>query len=228
MNIPYLVIEVTRKCNIRCDHCLRGDAQKSNMNLLYIDSLLNQVEEIGTVVFSGGEPSMAVGVIEYFLTEVKRRGIGLGSFYIATNGIEVSEDFIMVCLKLYSYSYEKSYCKIDVSNDMFHQAEGGYNTELLDGLAFIGRKYEKEGYDFDNRTRLINEGRGSNYNTKNKAEGGQITTVEEFRDTQIYLNCKGNIISGCDWSYKSQDKPENILCQVDSFQQFYDLLEVEE
>ena len=29
-----------------------------------------------------------------------------------------------------------------------------------------------------------------------------------------YLNCKGNIIAGCDWSYESQDNPERIVCNV--------------
>lgn len=26
--VNYLAIEVTRRCNMKCNHCLRGDAQK--------------------------------------------------------------------------------------------------------------------------------------------------------------------------------------------------------
>lgn len=228
MNISNLIIEVTRKCNITCEHCLRGDAQKLTMKNEYIDSLLRQVDEIGDIAFTGGEPSLAVPVIEYVLQRLKDRHISLGAFYIATNGIDVSEEFVLVCLKLFTYCYEKERCHVDISNDMYHQAEGGYNTEMLDGLKFVGRKYEKEGWNFDKGERIISEGRGVDVCRKmNELSSDVVLTRDDFNEAQIYLNCKGNIVSGCDWSYTSQDKDKNILCQVDHLKEFYDLLEVE-
>ena len=228
MNLSSLIIEVTRKCNITCYHCLRGDAQKLTMKNEYIDSLLSQVDDIGEITFSGGEPSLAVPVIEYVLESLKRRRISLGSFYIATNGIDISENFVLVCLKLYNYCYEKDRCTIDISNDMYHQAEGGYNTEMLDGLRFTKRKYDREGWDFERGKTLISEGRGVEACKGNRKNVPEIVkTRDDFNEVNIYLNCKGNIVAGCDWSYKSQDKDVNILCQVDHLQEFYDLLEVE-
>ena len=225
MNISTLVIEVTRRCNMTCNHCLRGEAQNMNLKPEFVESLLSQVDEIGSVSFSGGEPSLAVGVINHFLETAKRKKVEIGNFYIATNGLDITEDFILACIRLYAYCYEKGHCAVQVSNDIFHQDENSYDTELLDSLSFFGRKWDKEGFDFERGKSLLSEGRGKeNFTASRNVLVHSITSKDDFNDGEIYLNCKGNIVSGCDWSYDSQDKDKMILCQVDHLKEFYELL----
>lgn len=57
LNIYNLVLEVTRRCNMCCAHCLRGEAQNMDMQKETIDKLLDQTDSISMVTFSGGEPS---------------------------------------------------------------------------------------------------------------------------------------------------------------------------
>ena len=71
MHINNLMIEVTRRCNLKCDHCLRGDAQNKDISTEYIDALLDQVTSIGSVTFTGGEPFLATYIIDYFLNKLK-------------------------------------------------------------------------------------------------------------------------------------------------------------
>ena len=215
--IPNLVIETTRKCNMACEHCLRGDAQSLDMPKETICQLLNQVNEIGHVTFSGGEPSLAVNIIEYFLEQCKQREIELGWFYIATNGLNISESFIITCLKLYAYSNEKEMCLVQVSNDGYHAYENSYNTELLDGLSFFERKFKKEAsYEF----KVVTQGRGIDIGESDVMEH-EIVNTADWDEAEIYLNCKGNIINGCDWSYESQDEEKRILCNVKDLTKFY-------
>ena len=211
LTINNLIIETTRRCNMQCEHCLRGDAENCDMPVKYIDKLLEQVGEIYNVTFSGGEPSLATNIIEYFLNKCKENNTCIGSFYIATNGLDISERFAIACLKLYAYSDNKEMCLVQVSNDIYHANENKYNTELLDGLAFFNRKFKKESSDDFN---VLSEGRGKYINNNNPLYIDKIKTIEDFEDAYIYLNCKGNIINGCDWSYDSQDEAENILCNV--------------
>ena len=56
IGVRSLILEVTRRCNMCCDHCLRGDAQDLDMQKETVDALLEQVGSIGGVTFSGGEP----------------------------------------------------------------------------------------------------------------------------------------------------------------------------
>lgn len=55
-----LTIELTRRCNMKCGHCLRGEAQEVDIDRKYIDSLLDQTELIGGMFFTGGEPTLAL------------------------------------------------------------------------------------------------------------------------------------------------------------------------
>lgn len=227
MNINNLIVEVTRKCNLYCDHCLRGDAMNMNLKKEYIDSLLSQVDSIGNLCFTGGEPSLNVPIMEYFLEQCKNRRISIEYFYIATNGVNVPESFILFCLKLYSYCDSKENCLVHLSNDRYHMDEADFNLDLLQGLSFFGRKFAKDNWDYYNGSGLIGEGRSSN----NQHAHEPITidddmTLEDFEnDCEVYLNCKGEIINGCNWSYKSQK--EHKLCDVDSLSTYYKWLHEE-
>jgi len=148
MEIRNLMIEVTRKCNIMCEHCLRGEPMNKNISKVYIDQLLIQVDSISTVTFTGGEPTLNVLIMNYFLNRVKELNIPISSFYIATNGVKITEEFILFCLKMYSYCDEKEFCSVDVSNDIYHSYECDYDISLLSGLSFFKFKFEKNNFDY--------------------------------------------------------------------------------
>ena len=67
-NISNLVVEVTRRCNMSCDHCLRGCGQNMDLQDKHIETLTSQLENgyISNITFSGGEPSLNVKAIESF------------------------------------------------------------------------------------------------------------------------------------------------------------------
>jgi len=220
MKIGNLIVEVTRKCNIYCDHCLRGEPMNVNMKKEYIDSLLNQVDSIGSVCFSGGEPTLNLSIMEYFLDQCKDRRIDIGSFYIVTNGKNVAVNFVSFLLKLYSYCDDKESCSVQVSNDYYHKIECTYDISMLEGLKFFSKKYGKDGYDYDNDTFLKTEGRREGKKNKPIVIDEKRITVNEFEDeVEVYLNCKGEIINGCDWSYTNQKLHK--LCDVGELSNYY-------
>lgn len=221
MEIKDLFIEVTRKCNMECQHCLRGDAMNINIKHNYITELLEQVDSICEVTFSGGEPSLNVDALEFFLSEAERLEVEIGSFYIATNGLNVNADFVIFCLKMYSYCNYKENCTLHVSNDYFHSVEGRFNIDLLSGLSFFSKKFVKDDFNYNNMSSIINEGRAMDFfdNNENKNNVIEIKTIDDFDEAQIYLNCKGEIINGCNWSYINQSK--NIICKVSELEKYY-------
>jgi hypothetical protein len=176
-------------------------------------SLIGQCSYIGSITFSGGEPSMNTRAIEDTLSLCKKRGVGVGSFYIATNGYKLNEAFVLTCLRWYAYCDEKEMCRIDVSNDYYHAVEGSYDTKLLDGLSFVGRKYSEES-SFPRS--LISEGLAeeNGIGERDNNEGDYDSLSEAIEDGEVlYLNCHGEIIVGCDWSYESQIT--RVACKVD-------------
>lgn len=215
MDIQSLVIEVTRKCNMKCYHCLRGNAQSKNIELKHIANLLKQVSNIGCVTFTGGEPSLNIEAINYFIKVVKKLHISVSSFYIATNGKRITIDFIKTLLELYSLCDEKEMCAVEVSNDIYHSYEAKYDETLLSGLSFYKKRNTK-----DNATYyLIREGRMQHNGQRDLTEH-KIKDQEDFYDSDIYLNVNGEIVNGCDWSYASQKK-HIIVDNVKKLSKFY-------
>jgi organic radical activating enzyme len=138
LTFEYLTIEVTRKCNMRCAHCLRGDAQDVDIDYKHIDDLLDQVEVIGHLDVTGGEPTLNLDALEYILNGLCKRGIPLCEFGLYTNGLIYSERFVKLikwckqiidvscsnCLKNgneYQPQRYLSRCNVGVSLDRYHE-----------------------------------------------------------------------------------------------------------
>ena len=48
-DIQSLTLEVTRRCNLACEHCMRGDAQNVDMTYEMVDKILDN-EEINSII----------------------------------------------------------------------------------------------------------------------------------------------------------------------------------
>ena len=144
LNIYNLVSEVTRRCNMCCAHCLRGEAQNMDMQKETIDKLLDQTDSISMVTFSGGEPSLNIPLIRYFFERVRETGVSVSSFYVATNGKENQMDLAQLLLKEYVGMEEKELSGVSISVDDFH--EGGLDFSPVRALSFYrGYKEYKRG-----------------------------------------------------------------------------------
>jgi len=220
--ISSLLIEVTRRCNITCDHCLRGELQNLDINNEHITQLLSNFNHIGSITFTGGEPSLNVSAIQHFISELKRQKITLDSFYIATNAKNVKQDFVQVIMDLYMISRDKEMCRVDVSNDYYHMlndsgVKGSKGRETLEMLKFTSTKNEDDNYAY--RYGAVNEGNYADYFGDGRNLKADYIIVEEDcitnHEGQFYLNALGQITSCCDLSYTSQKlKKEFQVCNV--------------
>ena len=218
-HLNQLVIELTRRCNLSCAHCLRGTSQNCNIDTKYIDSLFEKVNSIGSLTLTGGEPSLVPELIEYVTNKAKENSITIGSFYIATNCVNVLDAFIIAVMNLYLYCEEKDSCSLSISNDGYHIDENinTENYEKLEVFKFTNKRESKDGEYYNDR--VIDQGNGINFNSRKLT----IDVFEFYNDDNkyidgtVYLNCKGNILCGCDFSYETQDHEIMIVSSVDKF-----------
>lgn len=101
MNIPNLIIEVTRKCNMACPHCLRGDAEKISFDYKMLPNVFSGIDYIDTITFTGGEITVALPTFEKIVEYICTRNIKFGNFYIKTNLKKVSKKFLLLVDMLY-------------------------------------------------------------------------------------------------------------------------------
>lgn len=207
-SVDTLAFEITRRCNMCCEHCMRGDAQNKDMTEEIIDATLVGIESIGSMVLTGGEPSLNVPAMRYIAKRIDELGIPLGSVYLVTNGKVVSNDFLLACLELFIQADEPDMNGLALSKDMFHEDIPWGNINKLSQLtAFTS---EDKDTDFD-KYPVINLGRAKSLDGFKKQDVCRETFSMDILgnvpciESTITVTVDGDILSGCDYSYDEAD-----------------------
>jgi len=218
MHIDNLYFEVTRRCNMKCSHCLRGCAQKVDLTIDVVDRFLrlNEVTSIGRIGFSGGEPSLNSRVIRETVALLERLRIGIGSFDITTNGKAKNLDFFLAVAELFAYAnssyFEEESSELSISRSYWH-AEQGQDESWIDTLKAFRFTRERSFLDYDPRF-IISDGRAKR-NSLGSRKTDQKATIGanryrdgrmELDDSMIYINALGQVCADCDYSYATQKR----------------------
>lgn len=207
MIIEELIIEVTRRCNMSCPHCLRGDAENLNVGFNYIDRVLEDVSRIGYIVFTGGEPSLNIPAIIHTLNRCKEKNIDVENFYVVTNGKLVSWDFIVALMEWNCFVSSRETPSVALSRDIYHEEINEENIQRLRGLSFFSEE-EKNNNTFEYG--LIDEGRAKELSV-NKRKKHYYVNDYELCDSeivvngQIYLSADGKIKTDCDTAFNNNE-----------------------
>lgn len=217
ITLDSLMFEITRRCNMKCEHCLRGEAQDMDISPEVIDRVLDKVDYIGQISFTGGEPSLKPDIMLYILEKCQEKKIEVGSFYLATNAKEVSTQFLFALLKWYAYclecSDEASYaCSLAPSADEFHEYVPDANWNLLKAFSFWS---DNKVHSSNPNRKIICEGRAKNlspydYNLVLLDDESEISATlysdgQIAFDSMIYVAANGDIKTSCDTAYDNDD-----------------------
>lgn len=201
-----LVLEVTRRCNDRCEHCLRGPARPVNMNPRLLAQLVQNLDitYIGSVTLSGGEPSLVPELIASLRKVLARHKVEVGSFYCATNGLNNSREFVTEMLEWYLFCTDNEISAVRLSSDRFHKPVRA-DRLYLNALKFFSVQETPLG-----ASQVLREGRALPWGERAVREDCIVVEEkEEHREVlegTLYLNALGELIAGCDWSYVSQKR----------------------
>ncbi len=161
--VDYLGIEITRRCNLQCAHCLRGDCENKDISDATLENTFSNVTEIGTLFLSGGEPFIAPERIEYILSLLNQRNIKVHTISITTNATVLSQRQIDIIHKI------EQIAKLDIrfSHDKFHEIEHARKgltekfTKNIETFASLGYTNENHSFAVDSDG-IRNIGRAKN------------------------------------------------------------------
>ena len=216
--IDSLSIEVTRRCNLECEHCMRGDAQNKDLDIDLLEKFFQKINGISGITLTGGEPTLALDKIKAVRELLIKYEIPLSWFYIVINGTYVSDEFLVEMIQWYTYCTKhepcEELCGVAISRDDFHDEIYEDDLIKLKGLSFF-RPHDKE-VDFSTIP-LLNIGRAKNLNGYKKrnalpTKGYEVKTFGDgsinIYDTTLGFTVDGNILNDCDYAY---DDIEDIL-----------------
>ena len=107
IRIDSLILEVTRRCNMCCPHCLRGDAENMDADIDLIPQIFEGITEVGTLTFSGGEPSLNTKYIMAVVDYVIEHGVRINGCFVATNAKVYSQDLVDCVRRLWEASFRR-------------------------------------------------------------------------------------------------------------------------
>lgn len=116
MNIatPIVAIEITRRCNLNCEHCMRGDSENIDISRELLEKFFDEVKSANVLVLSGGEPFLCYEQIRMLLEVMAEKKVRIPKVAIVTNGTVYDERIY----KLLEAGFEK--IVIDISIDEYH------------------------------------------------------------------------------------------------------------
>lgn len=100
INLSYMniMLEITRRCNLKCEHCMRGDAQNLDMSGEVMEKLFSQVDAVFQISLTGGEPFLAPDVIEKMVDIIIEKKVKVWQCTTVENGTILDERGIR-CIK---------------------------------------------------------------------------------------------------------------------------------
>ena len=116
---------ITERCNLRCAHCMRGDATSKDMKDEVIEQI-GQIDSIGNLTICGGEPTLALSTLEKLLTFIVENHIRLETLTMTINGTNYSEELLRLLDYIDEYIPKRKYdinAFFGISKDLFHVKE---------------------------------------------------------------------------------------------------------
>lgn len=142
--IQNLGLIITERCNLKCKHCMRGDAKSKDMKEEVIKEL-NQIDSIGNLTICGGEPTLALPTLEKILTFIVDNNIGLDTLTMTINGTNYSEELLRLLDYIDEYIPKRKYdvnALFGISKDPFHLKEIKERGKLDEYIANLEKYVE--------------------------------------------------------------------------------------
>lgn len=238
LNYYRLQFELTRRCNQNCIHCCRGESQNVDINKEIINDFFekNDIYNIETLLFSGGEPTLNGKMLEYIVDKIIEKKINVGMFMFGINGLSYSEELVKGLNKLRDYIIQKGERgkyrpgHLMVSQDQFHKEADKEVIEKLKHLSYFCPIYKHEIREED----ILPYGRAyENGLSKQQPDLSQLINYQknyEIRECEDftylvikyqYISANGNVVNdGCQ-SYDLMDEYASGNVQKQCIEEIY-------
>lgn len=220
LTVDTICVETTRRCNMQCAHCMRGEAQNKNLLPDAVDFLFERVNQINTIVPTGGEPTLNPDALREITNAIHKHHVYVSGVYLVTNGLVVTDHFLKEFMNLLLATDMDEYSSgLALSQDIFHDKIPEENIRRLS----LFKCYRPDDKKVDwTRIQPFNLGRA--------AENCPVETREPFKmepfydaeidddgnitlwDTTLALTVDGDLLAGSEYAYDQTDRIK--ICNI--------------
>jgi organic radical activating enzyme len=198
LNSLNIIFEITRRCNLHCEHCLRGDAEPKTATPKVREAVWKFVNYLDdcklvtpSVCFTGGEPML---VAKQIYDMVERMSTYI-RYDITTNGRTWNKYVGYLLNAIFSDPWAES--SIKISDDQFHKKEGRVLDQWWEQIDLIGKDQIYIKSDKLHNQYILPKGRAVD-------NGLGWDNIYRRQDKRFNINVFGDIYDNCNMSYDSQ------------------------
>lgn len=219
------ILEITERCNMHCQHCIRGNAGTNDIDPRVITKLL-KTAIINGITFSGGEPALNIPAIRDYFRKAEKYNNFPSYFYVVTNGTVNQRPLSHALMDAYAKCGEPELCGLAVSKDIFHDAKQQDDSQFL-GLYFYNEDDHSHPENEYMPQWVINDGNAAVTGWGERKPRSLTTKIDDVVDDyshdpntvyidQIYVTVDGLVVSDCD---ASRERMKNeYICHVNELQ----------
>lgn len=149
IKLSCLSLELTRRCNMKCAHCFKGDAQNMDISNEYIDKLFGMIGEIYTLHITGGEPSLNLEGMKHLGNVIRKNKIIIHRLNVTCNGrTDTTIRFLDMLDELNKLVLNPKDTRITVSCDPYHSVSGKISLINFMDSYIAMRGLNEKGYSF--------------------------------------------------------------------------------
>ena len=129
ISLENLAMIVTNNCNLKCEHCLMGKKDYTNMKREVVEASLSQISYIDKLYLCGGEITLNNNTINYIFEYIINNNIVLNEVKALINGTIFNEKFLTSLNYINHYVSKVSIIdkpkKVSfyISSDEYHKSE---------------------------------------------------------------------------------------------------------
>lgn len=228
-----LVLETTRKCNLQCKHCMRGEKQNVDLTKNIVDMIFNnkEIRGIKTICFTGGEPTLNADIIIYTIDKIINEHLEVGNIVMETNGQIFNQKLIEAFNRFNEYrnNYINNYLNNTFKGNAYMREQIRKNN--IDENVYICFSVDKfhQKIEKDVKFAYVKNARGLKFNIISKMaedeiyKTGNATVGKEFKyrlnpisyyqeanyyiiPNALYITVDGNITSEVIGQFSDIDK----------------------
>lgn len=187
--IATLSFEMTRRCNLKCKWCSKGEAQNLNITPEIIDKTIDEVSDyyINCIRIFGGEPFLVPELVVYLIDKIIEKKIKVAMIQVSTNSTIMNESIRKAFCRFIEYGKTiqdkrkdiEVYFSDKLSSPQFERIK---NKDVMIAVCLST-------WEHDNKNLI-----GKVYNFYNKIDSQYFIVVdqyEQFGDTKPIVAIEG-------------------------------------
>lgn len=189
--INTISFEITRRCNLNCKWCSKGDPQNLDISKEIIDKTLDEIQYyyINCIRITGGEPFLKPEIIEYLIGKIIEKKIKVKMLHMISNATIKNENIKNSIIKFIEYGNtiqnERKIIKKYFSDRVEPVYKTAKNKDVI--VALVLSTYEhKNDKTFDDVFRFYNAIKLDDFMLVNQNDEKKASVVIEGRAEKLY------------------------------------------